>query len=90
MTKLRIPTPLRAYTGGNNAVEISGGTAAEAMEDLVRQYPDMKPHIFTEDSQLRPFINLFVGDENIRDLQGLDTPINEDQRLMLIPSIAGG
>ena len=90
MTNLRIPTPLRTYTGGNNQVEIKGSTVAEAMDDLVRQYPDMKQHIFSEDGQLRPFINLFLGDDNIRDLQGMDTPIAENQRLLLIPSIAGG
>ena len=90
MTNLRIPTPLRTYTGGNSEVKINGLTVSEAMDDLVTQYPDMKQHIFNEDGQLRPFINLFLGEDNIKDLQGLDTPISENQRLLLIPSIAGG
>ena len=91
MINLRIPTPLRAYAGGKSEIQINGHTVAEAMQDLVIQYPDMKRHIFNEDGQLRPFINLFLGEDNIKDLpQGLDTPIGENQRLLLIPSIAGG
>jgi adenylyltransferase/sulfurtransferase len=91
MTNLRIPTPLRTYAGGKSEIQISGHTVAGAMQDLVDQYPDMKQHIFNEDGQLRPFINLFLGEDNIKDLpQGLDTPIGENQRLLLIPSIAGG
>jgi len=91
MTNLRIPTPLRTYTGGKSEIQITGQTVAEAMDDLVRQYPDMKQHIFNEDGQLRPFINLFLGEDNIKDLpQRLDTPIGGNQRLLLIPSIAGG
>ena len=63
----------------------------DLMDDLVDQYPDMKQHIFNEDGELRPFINLFLGEDNIKDLQqGLDTPIDDNQRLLLIPSIAGG
>jgi len=91
MTNLRIPTPLRTYTEGKSEIQISGLTVADAMDDLVNQYPDMKQHIFNEDGQLRPFINLFLGEDNVKDLeQGLDTPLDENQRLLLIPSIAGG
>jgi len=91
MTNLRIPTPLRNYTGGKSEIQITGHTVAEALDDLIAQYPDMKQHIFNEDGQLRPFINLFLGEDNVKDLkQGLDTPLDENQRLLLIPSIAGG
>ena len=91
MTELRIPTPLRTYTGGESKIQITGHTVAEALDDLVNLYPDMEQHIFNEDGQLRPFINLFLGEDNVNDLpQGLDTPIGEHQRLLLIPSIAGG
>ena len=91
MTELRIPTPLRTYTEGKSEIQITGHTIAEALDDLVAQYPDMQQHIFTEDGQLRPFINLFLGENNVKDLeQGLDTPLEGNQRLLLIPSIAGG
>jgi adenylyltransferase/sulfurtransferase len=63
---------------------------AEAMLDLVRQYPSLQPHLYNQKGVLRHFVNLFVGDENIKDLQGLETPLEEADRLLLIPSIAGG
>jgi adenylyltransferase/sulfurtransferase len=60
------------------------------MDGLVTLYPTLRPHLFNGDGQLRPFVNLFLNDSNIRDLQGMDTPLKESDRLMLIPSIAGG
>jgi molybdopterin converting factor small subunit len=90
MATLRIPTPLRAYTGGQSDVSISGATAGEALTELTTQFPAIKPHLFKEDGELRMFVNLFKGEENIKDLQGLQTPLGEGDRLMIIPSIAGG
>lgn len=90
MPVLRIPTPLRAYTSGQSEVNVNGASIAEALTDLTAQFPAIKPHLFNEGGDLRPFVNLFVGEKNIRDLQGVDTPINEGDRVMLIPSIAGG
>lgn len=90
MTVLRIPTPLRAYTGGQSEVNVSGATIAEALTDLTTQFPAIKPHLFNEGGDLRPFVNLFVGEKNIRDLQGVDTPVKDGDKVMLIPSIAGG
>jgi adenylyltransferase/sulfurtransferase len=60
------------------------------MQALVAQYPALKPHLYNGDGQLRPFVNLFLNRKNIRDLQGLETPLAEEDELMLIPSIAGG
>lgn len=90
MPVLRIPTPLRAYTNGQSTVNVTGKNASEVLTDLTNQYPTIKPHIFNEEGTLRPFVNLFVGASNIKDLQGVDTPIKEDDKVMLIPSIAGG
>jgi molybdopterin converting factor small subunit len=90
MATLRIPTPLRAYTGGQSDVLVSGGTAGEALSELTTQFPALKPHLFKEDGELRMFVNLFKGEENIKDLQGLQTPLVDGDRLMIIPSIAGG
>ncbi|MBM4427684.1 MAG: MoaD/ThiS family protein, partial [Chloroflexi bacterium] len=84
------PTPLRAYTGGQSEVNVSGATIAEALTDLTAQFPAIKPHLFNEGGDLRPFVNLFVGEKNIRDLQGVDTPVKDGDKVMLIPSIAGG
>ncbi len=90
MTILRIPTPLRTYTGGKSEVNVSGVKISEALTDLTAQFPAIKPHLFNESGDLRPFVNLFVGEHNIKDLQGVDTPIKDGDRIMLIPSIAGG
>jgi molybdopterin converting factor small subunit len=90
MPVLRIPTPLRSYTNGQSEVNVTGSNISEALADLTTQYPTIKPHIFHEDGKLRPFVNLFVGENNIKDLQGVDTQIKDGERIMLIPSIAGG
>jgi molybdopterin converting factor small subunit len=90
MTILRIPTPLRPYSDGNSEIEVHGETVAEAMNQLIGLYPTLKPHLYNGVGELRPFVNLFLNEDNIKDLQGLDTRIKEADRLMLIPSIAGG
>ncbi len=90
MPNLRIPTPLRAYTDGQSEVAVTGGTVGQAIDDLIVQYPALKPHLFANDGALRPFVNLFLGEDNVKDLKGVDTPLQESDRLLLIPSIAGG
>jgi len=87
---LKIPTPLRSYTNGQAEISVRGANVGEAMNDLVGQYPTLKPHLYNGDGNLRPFVNLFVGEDNIKDLQGVDTPLAENSRVVLIPSIAGG
>ena len=90
MPVLRIPTPLRAYTNGKSDITVNGSNISEALADLTTQYPTIKPHLFNEGGDLRPFVNLFVGENNIKDLQGVNTPIKDGEKIMLIPSIAGG
>ncbi|MEP0805158.1 MAG: MoaD/ThiS family protein [Chloroflexota bacterium] len=90
MATLRIPTPLRPYTGGKSEVTVTGGKISEALNDLTNQFPTIKPHLFNEAGELRPFVNLFIGEHNIKDLQGVETPIRDGDTIMLIPSIAGG
>lgn len=90
MTVLRIPTPLRAYTNGQSDVNVNGSNISEALTDLTFQYPTIKPHLFNEGGELRPFVNLFVGENNIKDLQGVNTLLKDGDKIMLIPSIAGG
>ncbi|MDE2854269.1 MAG: MoaD/ThiS family protein [Chloroflexota bacterium] len=89
MAKIRIPTPLRAYTDGESNIDVTGETVGEALGNLVEQHPDLRAHLF-QDDQLRSFVNIFIGDEDIRFMQGLDTEINSDDSLRIIPSIAGG
>lgn len=90
MTILKIPTPLRYYTDGNAEVPVSGANVAAAMRNLVEQYPTLEKHLYNGNGDLRNFVNLFVGENNIKDLQGLETPLNDGDTLRLIPSIAGG
>lgn len=90
MIILKIPTPLRAYTQGQNEIPVQGSTVADAVEDLIEQHPSLRPHLLNGKGELRPFVNLFLNEENIRDLQGIQTPIHEGDLLKLIPSIAGG
>ena len=90
MAILKIPTPLRSYTDGQAEVSLGGGNVSEVMQQLVEKYPSLKPHLYNGDGKLRPFVNLFVGENNIKDLQGLDTPLDINSRVILIPSIAGG
>jgi molybdopterin converting factor small subunit len=89
-TTIRIPTPLRSYTDGQNEIPVQGHTVGEALNHLTVQYPAIRPHLYNGEGQLRPFVNLFLNEENIKDLQGTDTRLKETDRLMLIPSIAGG
>jgi len=90
MPTLRIPTPLRAYTGGQSEVPVQGETVGEALDHLAVLYPSLKPHLFNGDGELRPFVNLFLNEDNVRDLQGVETRLDERDRLIIIPSIAGG
>jgi molybdopterin synthase sulfur carrier subunit len=90
MATLKIPTPLRHFTEGKKEVTIEGSCVGEAMQDLVTQYPSLKKHLYNDADELRPFVNLFLGEEDIRHLQGLNTPLMDGDELLIIPSIAGG
>jgi len=89
MASIKIPSPLRPYTGDQAQISVSGSTVGEAVNDLVTQHPDLRTHLFNG-NELRNFVNIFVGEEDVRFLDGLDTPIEADTSLRIIPSIAGG
>ena len=90
MPAIRIPTPLRSYVNGQSEVAVQGRSVADAMESLMDQFPALRPHLTNSRGELRPFVNLFLGENNIRDLKGLATPLEEGDKLLLIPSVAGG
>jgi sulfur-carrier protein len=89
MASIKIPTPLRAFTGGQAQVTVGGETVGAALNDLTTQYPDLRQHLY-EGEKLRNFVNVFLGDEDVRFLDGLETEIETDANLRIIPSIAGG
>ena len=89
MTTLKIPTPLRQYTSGQAEVAVSGSNVDAAMRNLVEQFPTLEQHLYN-DGEMRAFVNIFLGEDNIKDLQGPETPLSESSTLRIIPSIAGG
>ena len=90
MILIRIPTPLRSYTNDMNEVEVSASTVGDALAGLARRYPNLKHHLYNEEGKLRPYVNVFLEEEDVRTLQGEQTPVEDGDRLMIVPSIAGG
>ena len=88
--KVRIPTPLRKITGGNDEVEAAGANVAEVIADLEKNHPGIKERICEENGNLRKFVNLYVNDEDIRFKDNLDTAVTDGDELSIIPAIAGG
>jgi len=87
--KVEIPSPLRELTGGLTEVSVSGTTVRAALDDLVRQYPTLGPKLF-EGGKVRPYINIFVNDEDVRYLDDLQTAVAAGQVIAVIPAVAGG
>ncbi|MCL4812690.1 MAG: molybdopterin-synthase adenylyltransferase MoeB [Vicinamibacteraceae bacterium] len=89
-TLLYVPTPLRSHVGQRDAVEVTGTTVREAIDDLLARYESLRTHLYDENGRLRRFINVYVNDEDIRYLQREATPLAEGDTISLVPSVAGG
>lgn len=87
--EVRIPTILRNYTGGAKAVEGSGGTVAELIGDLEGRHPGLRERL-VDDNGLRRFVNLYLNDEDVRFLGGLETPLSDGDTVTVLPAVAGG
>jgi len=87
---IRIPTQLRELSGGASEVSAGGGTVAAVLADLEAAYPGFKERLFDDGGQLRRFVNVFVADEDIRFLDGVNTPVAEGQTVSIVPAVAGG
>ncbi len=85
-----IPTPLRQFTGGKAELEVSATTAGAALDQLTAAFPELRRHLFTEQNVLRNFVNVYVGDEDIRHLDGVTTEVKDGETIMIVPAIAGG
>ncbi len=90
MATIEIPTPLRPYADNQAVVTVQGSTAADVIADLLRQHPSLEKHLKDRKGNLRSFVNIYLGDEDIRSLDGLETDVEPDDNLVIIPSIAGG
>ncbi len=88
--EVQIPTPLRPQTEGQDTVEAAGATVQAVLADVIRQFPALKDRLFDEAGQPRRFINLFVNDEDIRFLEGMETTVKDGDSLAIIPAVAGG
>jgi sulfur-carrier protein len=87
---VRVPTILRSYTGGNAVVAGAPGSVREVIAGLDADYPGIAGRLLDEAGQLRRFVNVYVGDEDIRLAQGLDTQVPSGGQLSVIPAVAGG
>ncbi len=85
-----IPTPLRPFVGGRDALELEGTSVGELLERLTGEHATLKPHLFADDGRLRNFVNVYVNDRDIRQLAQRDTPVKPGDTVSIIPSIAGG
>jgi molybdopterin converting factor small subunit len=90
MPSIKIPTPLRKYTNNDAEIKVSAQNVQEALIDLTRQYPDIKNHLLEEDHSLKGFVRLYIGSDDIEGKDGLLTSVNENDRINIIPAIAGG
>jgi molybdopterin converting factor small subunit len=86
---IRIPTPLRSLTGGEEQVSADGATVKEVIENLEARHPGMKERLL-DDKGVRRFVNIYVGDEDIRFLDGLETALKGTEEISIVPAIAGG
>lgn len=88
--RVRIPMPLRAFTGGAEEVEVTGATVGEALQALGRRHEGLLPRVLGPDGELRQFVNVFVAGRNVRSLSGLATPVAEGDVISIVPAVAGG
>jgi len=86
---VRIPTSLRSLTGGEEAVKVTGATVRAVIDGLEKAHPGMKDRLL-DDKGVRRFVNIYVGEEDIRFLDGLETALENGQEISIVPAIAGG
>ncbi len=90
MATVIIPTPLRKFTNQKAKLQVSAKTIGEIIQELTRNFPDLKKHLLDDQGKVRSFVNIFAGDDDIRDLQQENTAVNESTVVSIVPAIAGG
>jgi sulfur-carrier protein len=90
MSTVRIPPVLRPSVGGARQVEASGDTLGALLDDLFARYPGVRQQVLGTEGSLSRFVNVFVNDQDVRYLQGLDTPVGQGDTVVLLPAMAGG
>ena len=89
MTTIRIPPTLRTETGGARHVPAAGGTVRELLDDLMSRFPGLRTQL-VEDDDIAPYVNVYVEGEDVRTLDGLETPVAYGSTVILLPAMAGG
>ncbi|HWX09783.1 MAG TPA: ubiquitin-like small modifier protein 1 [Gaiellaceae bacterium] len=89
MKTVRIPPTLRAETGGERQVSASGSTVRELLDDLISRFPGLRAQL-VEDDEIAPYVNVYVEGEDVRTLDGLETPVQDGDTVILLPAMAGG
>jgi len=89
MSRIRIPPQLRGEVGGAREVPAEGASVREVLDDLLGRFPALR-HQLVEDGDLAPFVNVYVEGEDVRTLDGLDTPVENGSTVILLPAMAGG
>ncbi len=87
---IRIPTPLRAFTGGAGAIGVEGRTVAQALDDLERRHEGVLSRVLDAQGKIRGFVNIYVGETNVKTLGGLDAPLPDAAVISIVPAVAGG
>ena len=88
--KIRIPTTLRLLTSGEAELNAKEGTVSQIISEVCENYPDFQGRLIDDDGNLLRFVNVYVEDEDVRFLQGLETPVLDGQTISIIPAVAGG
>ena len=90
MSNVKIPPVLRSSTGGEKEVSADGGTVGEVLRALAEQHPATESQLFSGDGQLNRYVNVYLNDEDVRVLDGLETPVKDADTLVILPAMAGG
>ena len=90
MPSVKIPPVLRQHADGQTEIALEGATIGEVLEALTTAHPDTRPQLFGENGELNRFVNVYLNDEDVRVLDGLDTSVGESDTVMILPAMAGG
>jgi molybdopterin synthase sulfur carrier subunit len=90
MSTVKIPPVLRSSTGGEKQISAEGANVGEVLRHVAGAHPDTERQLFQEDGQLNRYVNVYLNDEDVRVLQGLDTPVTASDTLVILPAMAGG
>jgi sulfur-carrier protein len=90
MSTVKIPPVLRSSTGGEKQVSADGGNVGEVLRSLAEQHPGTESQLFSESGDLNRYVNVYVNDEDVRVLQGLETAVGPDDTVVILPAMAGG